>query len=114
VLEKEYEWYRMFYGDVKTRFFFEHLFKEGYLQSHDDQRFSTQGPQWVTNKLKGDFLKEQKNEYLENCKHAKERKDKIEQDYGDKIDKYSSPYSLTIRAMIDEIYSPLSSEKSYT
>lgn len=111
---KEYQWYRMFYGDAKTRFFFEQLFKEGYLQSHDDQRFSRSGPQWVRNLLKHDFLKEQKNEYAENCKRAKEKKDEIEQDYEDIINKRSSPYSLTIRAMIDEIYSPLSSEKGCT
>lgn len=104
--KKEYEWYRMFYGDAKTRFFFEQ-FKERYLESHDDQRFSYVEPQRVRNLLKRNFLKQQKKEYLENCKGAKEKKDEIEQKFEDIINRRSSPYSLTIRAMVDEICSPL-------
>ncbi|MFL6485585.1 MAG: hypothetical protein ACJ71D_02570 [Nitrososphaera sp.] len=82
------------------------------MQSHDDQRFSRSAPQRVRNILKGELLKEQKNEYLENCKRAKEKKDQIEQDYEDILNKRSSPYYLIIRAMIDEIYSALVVEKA--
>ena len=108
---KEYVWYRMFYGDAKTRFFFEDLFKEGYLESNDDRRFSNLGPKWAS-LLKQDYLEQQKKNFSGNCKRAKEKKDEIEQDYKDLINKRSSPYSLTIRPMINGIYSPLNDEKS--
>jgi hypothetical protein len=110
---EEYEWYRMFYSDPKTRFLFTYHFKEKYFQSHDDRQFSSLGPQWVS-LLKKDFQKEQEGRYSKNCENAKEKKEEIEQKYHDILDRYSSPYSLTIKAMIDEIYSPLGSEKNCT
>lgn len=105
--KKEFQWYRMFYGDAKTRFFFERLFKEGYLESHDDQRFSYVESKWLRNRLKGEILKGQKDRYFKNCARANKLKDGIDKNYGDMTNRYSSSYSSIIKAMIDEIYSPL-------
>jgi hypothetical protein len=100
--KKEYEWYRMFYGDRKAKLYFTSLLNERDAQIHDDRLFAALGLQDIHQRKQ--FLKKLgEQEFSENCSLAKKQKEKIELEYQKIIDQHSS----IIKTTINEICSPL-------
>jgi DNA-binding Lrp family transcriptional regulator len=100
--KREYEWYRMFYGDRKATLYFTSLLNERNAQLYDDRLFAALGLHEIHQRKQ--FLKKLgEQEFSENYSLAKKQKEKIEQKYQETIDQYSS----LIKPMINEIYSPL-------
>jgi hypothetical protein len=100
--KKGYEWYRMFYGDRKATLYFTSLLNERDALIHDDRLFAALGLHEIRQRTQ--FLtKHGEEKFSENDNAAKKQKQKIEQQYRETIDQYSS----LIEPMINEIYSPL-------
>lgn len=100
--KKEYEWYRIFYGNRKASLYFTSLLNEKKSLIHDSRMFPTPG---ITDLQQRKVLLKKNGEkrFSEKCHLAKKQREKIEQQYQKTIEQYSS----LIKPMINEIYSPL-------
>jgi DNA-binding Lrp family transcriptional regulator len=111
---REYAWYRMFYGNRRTTFYFTNVLSERNAQIHNNRIFAALGPKEIHQRKH--FLKKLGEEkFSENYEFARKQKDKVELQYKKIIEQYSLTnrsiikeiYSSLIRPMINEIYSPL-------